>query len=215
MSYKSDQIRILEMLCSQINGCGFDGEDEKEIFEAEFDEEEFKAEGFSYYGAIELLNDIFGIVEIKKFRTLLGLRALRISFDSNAKNKLFNLKYPYYKIESFFEGQEEVPWAEIPDKISITIDKKKGIYKIDNPSKIYKIKIPSKKFSLIDILLKKEKISLSNLSKELSQTSTVVMKAVKEINVNLKENLSISDDLIIRLDTSGYSLNKDSFDINS
>lgn len=212
MSYRDDQIKLLDLVCSHTLPIDF--EDEK-VQIIEVYEDQLKEEGFSYYGAMNIIKDFFP--DVKQLDNIIatdGRRGIRIFAEGNLNNVLFNLKYPYYEVESWAEEEEYNSYfPKTPEKVSITIDSKKGIYQTNNIKKIYQIKIPSKKFLLIKHISSNDKVSLSEFVEELKQDKTVIMKAIKEINNDFMKKLSVSNPLIIRLDTSGYSINKDKFDI--
>ncbi len=98
-------------------------------------------------------------------------------------------------------------------KNKIVISEKKGIYQSGKEQSVYSIGKRTKRFRLIKHLLSKDDCPLSELEKVTNQDGNVVMKSIPEINKLFRENVGVSDDLIIHNDTSGYSLNKAVFDI--
>jgi hypothetical protein len=99
------------------------------------------------------------------------------------------------------------------DRVQIVIDEKNGIYQSGNEQAVYAIGKRSKRFKLIKYLLSKDDCRLSELEEVTKQDDTVVMNAVPEINRLFRKNTGLVHDLILHNDTSGYSLNKQAFDI--
>jgi hypothetical protein len=125
-----------------------------------------------------------------------------------------NLKYPeieYVDGASLSDGKPTT--SSNSSKISIIIDNKIGIYAENNPESCYKIKSNSKRMKMISQLFLKDKVTLSELKKESNQPATLIMKEIKQINLNFRQKLNMAYDLIIHIPTGGYSLNKDRFDI--
>jgi len=98
-------------------------------------------------------------------------------------------------------------------KAKIFISEKKGIYSASNDQAVYPIGNRTKRFKLIKYLLSKDDCRLSELEDITNQDDTVVMNAVPEINRLFRENTGLAHDLILHNDTSGYSLNKQEFEI--
>ena len=98
-------------------------------------------------------------------------------------------------------------------KDTIVISEKKGIYQSGNEQAVYAIGKRTKRFKLIKYLLSKDDCKLSELEAVTNQEDTVVMKAVLEINRLFREKTGLVHDLILHNDTSGYSLNKQAFEI--
>lgn len=214
MSYRDDKIKLLEMVCAGLPPSDFIEDNRKVILY----EKDLQKEGFSYNSAFNLLKEMHD--SINNFAPITsdeGEEGISFTVNSGINDELFDLKYPNHDIETEIEEIERERvniYKTIPEKISITIDDTKGIYQTDKPDKVYQIKIPSKKFSLIQHLRENEKIALSDFEEKLEQDKTVIMKAIKETNDTFMEKLSVTDPLIIRNDTGGYSLNKDKFILN-
>jgi len=107
---------------------------------------------------------------------------------------------------------EVTPLLENP-KTKIIISEKNGIYSASNEQSVYPIGNRTKRFKLIKHLLSKDDCRLSELEDITNQVDTVVMNSVPEINRLFRENTGLVHDLILHNDTSGYSLNKQAFDI--
>jgi len=95
------------------------------------------------------------------------------------------------------------------DRIKIVIDDNKGIYQEGKEEFTYMIERISKRMKLIKHLVSKDNCSLSELNRITKQDKVVTMKSIPEINELFKSKLDLSDDLILSVDTGGYSINKD------
>lgn len=110
--------------------------------------------------------------------------------------------------------EKEADLPEVKDgRIKIVLDHKKGLYRADNEKFLYPIKRRTKRFKLIKYLSSKDDCGITELGKETNQDSEVVIKEVRKINGLFRRYLDVADDLIIHHQTSGYSLNKNSFAI--
>jgi hypothetical protein len=115
-------------------------------------------------------------------------------------------------LDSLNKKKESLPVKE-SSKIQIIIDDKKGIYRADDENHIYSVENKSKRMKLIKHLISKDNCSVSELMDITHQDKGVVIKSVQEINKKFRENLQLTHDLIKHFQASGYSLNKDIFDI--
>ncbi|MCX6715500.1 MAG: hypothetical protein NT077_00600 [Candidatus Taylorbacteria bacterium] len=97
----------------------------------------------------------------------------------------------------------------ISSKIKIIIDDNKGIYQEGKELLAYNIERISKRMKLIKHLVAKDNCSLSELNGITRQDKIVTMKSIPEINELFKSKLDLNDDLILSIDTGGYSINKD------
>ncbi len=111
------------------------------------------------------------------------------------------------------EKPEPVIAFDAPSKIGIVIDDDKGIYRSDDDTQFYAISRTSMRLKLVKYLATKDNCGIGELEKITEQTTHVTMKSVPEINKLFREKLNLTDDLILRPNTGGYSLNKDVFDI--
>lgn len=111
------------------------------------------------------------------------------------------------------EKPESVIAFDAPNKIKIVIDDRKGIYQAGKEQNAYGIKKDSMRMVLIKHLISKDNCSINELINLTEQTKNVTVKSVLEINELFRENLKLTDDLILHLKTGGYSLNKEVFDI--
>ncbi len=85
----------------------------------------------------------------------------------------------------------------------IYISKKRGIW-IDKDRK-YGIK--GKRLELVLFLTKNEGVRIGQLAKVAKQNEKLTIKEIKKINETFKEKLRVMNALIVREETSGYSLN--------
>lgn len=95
------------------------------------------------------------------------------------------------------------------DRIKIVIDDQKGIYQDGKEQMAYSIERISKRMKLIKHLVAKDICSLAELNRITRQDKVVTMKSIPEINELFKSKLDLNDDLILSIDTGGYSINKD------
>jgi len=112
-------------------------------------------------------------------------------------------------VRKTFELSPIMPNENTSDKINIIIDDRKGIYQSSNPELFYGIKKISKRMKLIKHLVSKDNCSLSELNRITKQDKVVTMKSIPEINDLFRAKLNLNDDLILSIDTGGYSINKD------
>jgi hypothetical protein len=98
---------------------------------------------------------------------------------------------------------------KVDDRIKIVIDDNKGIYQEGKEQMAYSIERISKRMKLIKHLVSKDICSLAELNRVTRQDKVVTMKSIPEINELFKNKLDLSDDLILSVDTGGYSINKD------
>ncbi len=111
------------------------------------------------------------------------------------------------------EKPEPVITFDAPPKIRIVIDDRKGIYQSGKEQNAYGIKKDSMRMVLIKHLISKDNCSIKELIEFTEQTKNVTVKSIPEINELFRENLKLTEDLILHLKTGGYSLNKEVFDI--
>ncbi len=98
---------------------------------------------------------------------------------------------------------------EADDRIKIVIDDNRGIYQDGKEQMAYSIERISKRMKLIKHLVTRDNCSLAELNRVTRQDKVVTMKSIPEINELFKSKLDLSDDLILSIDTGGYSINKD------
>ena len=98
---------------------------------------------------------------------------------------------------------------KVDDRIKIVIDDNKGIYQEGKEQLAYSIERISKRMKLIKYLVARDNCSLAELNRITKQDKVVTMKSIPEINELFKSKLGLSDDLILSIDTGGYSINKD------
>ena len=94
-------------------------------------------------------------------------------------------------------------------RIKIVIDDNKGIYQEGKEQLAYSIERISKRMRLIKHLITRDNCSLAELNRITRQDKVVTMKSIPEINELFREKLLLTDDLILSVDTGGYSINKD------
>lgn len=193
----------------------FDNEKTQEVI---ISEEELKQEGFSYYGGLNLIKEMYETIpKLHPITTPEGKRELHISvISSDAHSWLSILKYPHQELEERIEQYEidsEFTYTSTPQKISIKIDDKKGIYQIDNPEYCYPLDSGSQRMKIIKYLLLHEKSGIANLRKQTMQSDAVISQEIKRMNQTFKIKLRVNHDLIIHLKVRAYSLNRDRFDI--
>ncbi|MEI6296074.1 MAG: hypothetical protein WCO84_00305 [bacterium] len=216
-SYLADKIKILEMICASLPPINVIENDDIEL---SYFEDEFVFEGLSYNTAINLLREVLGKGLINNFNPNIfenNKRGIKFTVGRDIEIYLRKIKYPGYEdglLGAYMEHQifdNEVPKGVL--KTPIIINDKKGIYRLDKPELFYGVKNPSKRFDLIIYLSCKDKVSVSELAKETKQGQAVIMKEIKNINSIFRKKLAVVSDLIKHIETSGYSLNKDDFDI--
>lgn len=212
MTYREDKIKILEMICAEMLPWEVCEDDQHVIL----DEDDFKEEGFSFNGAILILKDIFSIYSINKFefvKTKEGKRAVALTVKTELEIYTKNYKYPETEFLDDSDYMQMYQTDPTPSKLTIAFNLNKGIYREDKKELSYPIKDTSKRFVIIKHVSRKNKVSIKELEKATNQKSTLIIKEISEINSNFKKELSVNDDLIIRIDTGGYSLNREKFDI--
>lgn len=217
MSHRDDQIKTLDLICSKLLPADFepvDSEDQDIIIL----EEELKQEGFSYFGGMNLIKELYEVLpKIDPITTPEGKREIHLTVKgNNAYSWLSILKYPHRDLEEQIEQYEidsEYRYTSTPEKISIKIDDKKGIYQTKNPEYCYPLDSESQRMKIIKYVLAHEKSGIANLRKETMQSDAVISQEIKRINQTFKIKLHVNHDLIIHLKVRGYSLNKDFFEI--
>ncbi len=214
MSYLDDKIKILEMICADLIPWEACEADTQTIV---LDEGDFQNEGFSFNSAIMILKDIFTSTSINKLNFTneeYGKRAVCLTVASDLETYTKALKYPETQ---YFDDYDYLNMeTSKPLKTRIVIDYKKGIYKVDKPELCYKIQNPSARFNIVINLFSEEKIPVSKLSEIAKHKSlSLTIKEIKKINDCFKKALSlgVGNDLIISINTGGYSLNREKFDI--
>lgn len=211
MGYKDDQIKILQLVCSHMLPTNFNEENQ----EIKLYEDDFKAEGFSYSEAIVLLKEMYDVM--KKFDNITapdGRRGVSISTGTEIESFLNSLKYPnaeqdYY--DEMADMQSDAP--TIPQKISLKIDDKMGIYRIDKPELRYPLGKGKKRMKLIKYLMSHEHASLKALMTATNQEKSAVISARDAINAMIIKKLDTSYIFILHLDVGGYAINKRDFEI--
>jgi len=112
------------------------------------------------------------------------------------------------------EKPEPVIAFDAPAKIKIIIDDRKGIYQAGKEQAAYGVEKGSNRMKLIQHLISKDNCGISELEDITKQSRSVTIKSMQKINELFRENLHLTDDLILSLKTGGYSLNKEVFDIS-
>lgn len=96
-------------------------------------------------------------------------------------------------------------------KTLLTISEKCGIYKNKNKDLVYYVK---RKRCKVILRLKKGKISGKNLSKLFYNSKIPRLSGeIKKINNIFLKKLNLHEDLIINLNSTGYQLNRESYEI--
>jgi len=209
MTLKEDTIKILEMICVELIPREVCGEDFQEIT---LTEDDFKEEGFTLNSATILLKDIFvaGYIRNFNFTSKDNVNSVLLSVSSDIEFYTKRMKYPEIEYEEFIDSNE----LTAPAKICIIINSSRGIFRENNPELCYPLRTSTNRMKIILCLLHKERVSISELGKKTQQERTLVSKEIRQINSNFREKV-IDDDLIVRLPTNGYSLNRDKFDIKT
>ena len=215
MSYKDDQIKILELICADLPPNDFNNEQQV----VQITEDELKSEGFSYYAGFNLIKDMYQYISnILPQTDANGKRNLVLLVSEFIQPYLFSLKYPNHQEEMEEEYFDEMAnrqnLAQTPSsKIAITIDSNNGIYISNNKKKQYPLGSTTQRMKIIKYLLSHEKGSLPDLQKQTEQIAQVISQEIRRMNISFKEKLEVKDDLILRMKTGGYYLNRESFEI--
>jgi len=181
--------------------------------------------------------DIIGDTLLFKERFLNTMNFLVVGFvklfripikkDVEARTALYKMtynfkrkKYPLYmeKVHTLLVQQlltahthkQELSAIE-STKIHIVFEDKKGVYRADNIALAYPVRKGKKRYRLIRYVMAKDNISIGELSDNLNQDKELTMKEIGDINRLFRKNLEVVEDLIIHIDTGGYSLNKEHF----
>ncbi len=205
MGFREDKIKVLEIICAKLPP----SEIVYDVQEIYLNEKDFEREDLSFNSALLLIKDMYNRDFFKSLSHKDlddGTRGIIIKI--NPEVDWYTLQFKYPETELGYEEKEIMP-----TKIFIIVDGKKGIYQEDGQGGSYKIKIPSKRMELIKLVGFKNKIIISEIEKELNQKQTLIIKEINKINEIFRTKLSVVDDLIIHIPTSGYTLNKDCFNI--
>jgi|GEM_PF-2360607 hypothetical protein len=213
MSLREDTIKFLEMICAELIP--------REICDEEFQEvtlteDDFKKEGFSLNSAISLIKDIFVAGYIKNFNSTSkdNVNTVLLSVSSDIEFYTKRLKYPELKYPDIEYDEFLDPILTTPTKTSIKINSSRGIFREDNPELCYPLKMSASRMKIVLCLLNKDRVSLSELGKKTKQAHGLISKEIREINSNFRKKV-IDDDLITRLPTNVYSINRDKFDVKT
>ncbi len=212
MTHREDQIKILDLVCSKLLPPDFDPVNQEVVIP----EEQLKQEGFSFYGAMNLIKEFYeAMPKLSSATTPEGKREIRVTVISgDAHSWLSMLKYPNRQIEEDIEQYEiDSAFTEIPPKVSIKFDDKKGIYQTKNPEYCYSLDSESQRMKIVKYLLIHEKSGIANLRKLTMQKDGVISQEIKRMNQTFKLKLHVTHPLIIHLKVGGYSLNKEFFNI--
>ncbi|MFH1392246.1 MAG: hypothetical protein ABIG90_00995 [bacterium] len=137
--------------------------------------------------------------------------------SQQAQNLLQNLKN---EIDRRLEGlrkvknqtNENIPFpTETKDK-EIFIDKENGIY-TNNKLKQPNYPIRGKRSRLLWLLKDNKKLGRSLIKTLCYPSLSQLNKEIKEINNNFKSTLNLKDNLIVRVPTGGYKLNRNKYNI--
>ena len=208
MSFKEDKIKILEMICADMLPFETCSDDQNIVL----NEDDFMKEGFSFNSALLILKDIFSLGSINKFDIVKddnGKFAVNLTVRSDLESYTKILKYPEIEYEEFLD-----PNPTVPTKTCIRINSSRGIFKENSPELCYPLKTSTSRMKIIQCLLHKDRISLSELGKKTKQAHGLISKEIREINSNFRKKV-IDDDFITRLPTNLYSLNRDKFDVKT
>ncbi len=178
-------------------------------------------------GDIILFRERF--VNVMNFFVLKIVKLFRIPIkkDVDARVALYKMtynfkrkKYPLYMenvhkllVQKLLEIHTQKSVVVESSKIHIIIDSKKGIYQAGNDKLSYKIDKISKRLKLIKYLAVKDNCRISELEGAMDQTKSSLITAIAGINKMFRKETGLVDDLVIHIDTGGYSLNKEIFDI--
>lgn len=210
MSYRKDQIKLLDLVCSHMLPADFI----EDTVEITVYEDELKQEGFSYNEAINLIKEMYEVVpKLNLVNSPDNKRGFRISASSSIYSLLKDLKYPNHEFEKEFYEQDNSSVSTTPKKISLKIDDKKGIYRIDNPKLCYPLGKNKKRMKLIKYLISHEYASLKALMTKTDQEKSAVITSINAINGMIIKKLETRHDFIIHLETGGYSINKEDFEV--
>ncbi len=138
-----------------------------------------------------------------------GLKSYAKAYEgerSYYKNELRKFHIQFIpEVEKITDEPEK---AESQEKIKIFIDDSLGIYRVVKNKKLnYPIRRGSKRFVIIKNL-SRELAKLSKLEELTKQRPGIIMQEISRTNKAFRQKLKLTEDLIIRHDTSGYSLNK-------
>ena len=101
--------------------------------------------------------------------------------------------------------------SEQKEKLSILINKNKGIYRADDPSKVYKIK-GAKRLQIVFLILKNESADLADIRDATNQEDSNISNEIKDINKIFRKKVlgSIDGNIeLIKSGSSGYYFNED------
>ncbi len=181
-------------------------------------EEELKQEGFSYFGGINLIKEMYEVMsKLNPLTTPDGKREVHMTVNSeDAFSWLSILKYPNRELEEQIEQYDiDSAFTETPRKIiiKIKIDDKMGIYRIDKPELRYPLGKSKKRMKLIKYLILHEHAGLKALMTATNQEKSAVITSITAINDMIQKKLETRHDFILHLETGGYSINKEDFEI--
>lgn len=212
MSYRKDQIKLLDLVCSHMLPADFI----EDTVEVTVYEDELKKEGFSYNEAINLIKEMYEVIpKLNLVTSLDHKRGFCASASSSIYSLLKDLKYPDHELgqEYYEQISSGTPTTVVSKKISITIDSKKGIYRIDNPKLCYPLGNTKKRMKLIKYLISHEYASLKALMTKTGQEKSAVITSINAINDMIIKKLETRHDFILHLETGGYAINKEDFEI--
>jgi len=213
MSLRGNTIKVMEVICDDLPPLAFnDGEREVVVCE-----DSFVRKGISLDEAFYILKDEIGFDYFNHLEpvTVEGrFTGIKLLVSPNMQHYLKRLKYPESEYEDFVDYNNAVTPVST-SKTNIVIDSNKGIYLENNIDKTYPLKKTSKRMEMISILCSKDNVRLGEFEKRTDRASTVVMQEIRKINSVFRSKLNCAYDLIVRVPTGGYSLNKDHLNIKT
>ncbi len=212
MSYRKDQIKLLDLICSHMIPADFI----ENTVEVTVYEDELKQEGFSYNEAVNLIKEMYEVMpKLHSVTSPDNKRGFCVSANSSIYDLLKDLKYPNHEIEKDFYEDMQSGTFLAPAKTEIIIDSKRGIYRNDKPEYRYPLGSTTKRKKILSYLLTHERGGLADLKKLTGQEASVISQEIKRLNTSFREKLHLTHDLIIHIDTGGYCLNKEKFEIKN
>ncbi len=147
-----------------------------------------------------------------------GIALVKIGYSFNQK------QYPMYmeKIHSLltqkllenYTQKQDLPTPEISLLKKIWISETDGIFR-EEKGKIlsYTIRRISNRYKIVTYLLTHDTAHISDIATLTGQDLSLIIKEIKQININFRKKLKVNADLIIHHKTGGYSFNKSHFDV--
>ncbi len=163
---------------------------------------------------LKYITKIFHLTDRKDSDIDVGFAIGKIEYTFNQeKYHVYMNRIHTLLTQKLLEIHTQKSFGTESSKIHIIIDGKKGIYQANNDKRSYKIDKISKRLKLIKYLATKDNCRIWELEGFLHQTKSSIITAIAGINKKFRESTDLVNDLVIHIDTGGYSLNKEIFDI--